>query len=90
MPIIPGSREAVGARDAHVLAGPRKAVVDPGVNGELYEVGDVDALVRLVAGILDDPARRDAMGRAARKTIRAHCSRERVTDINSRLLLKAG
>ena len=67
----------------------RDAVV-PGVNGELFAVGDVNALAGHIASILDDDARRERMGRAARATILELCSRERVSAINERLLLHAG
>ena len=45
-------------------------VVADGTSGVLAPFGDVDALTRGVESLLRDPARRDAMGRAARERAR--------------------
>ncbi len=61
-------------------------VVTPGRTGELFDVGDVDALVRHVEELLSNPERSHAVGAAARETIRAHCSRRRVAAISREAL----
>jgi L-malate glycosyltransferase len=43
-------------------------LVDDGVTGLLYEVGDVDAMAQGALSLLTDPARLDAMREAGRKT----------------------
>lgn len=65
-------------------------VVVAGVNGELHAVGDVAALAEHLRELLSDPARRATMGAAGRAASVRHCSRERVTAINRKLLLGAG
>jgi glycosyltransferase involved in cell wall biosynthesis len=81
---------AAGVAVVSTDVGEARDVVVPGVNGELVAVGDVEGLARTVAALLDDDARREAMGRAARATIQGHCSRERVRAVNERLLLREG
>jgi glycosyltransferase involved in cell wall biosynthesis len=46
--------------------GLRESVVD-GETGLLVPHGDVDALTEAIGGLIDDHARREAMGRAARR-----------------------
>ncbi|MHB8437647.1 MAG: glycosyltransferase family 4 protein [Acidimicrobiales bacterium] len=41
-------------------------MVEEGITGEIVDVGDPDALAEHLAGMLSDPARRAAMGRAGR------------------------
>ncbi len=77
---------AVGLPVIATDVGEVRDVVVPGENGELYEVGDVDAFVRVADSMLADGARRAAMGRAAAERIRSHCSRSRVAEINHGLL----
>ena len=64
-------------------------LVREGDNGHLFGVGDVDALVRLAAGLLDDPERRSSLGRRAAADARAVCGRERVCAL-FRGVLEAG
>ena len=84
--------EAMAAGVAVVVTdvGEVRDVVRPGENGEIVPVGDVEALAREIAAILDDDERREAMSRAARAAVVEHCSRERVAAINDGLLLHAG
>lgn len=77
---------AVGLPVIATDVGEIRDVVTPGINGELFEVGDVEAFVRAADAMLTDPVGREAMGRAAADTVRAHCSRTRVTQINHGLL----
>jgi glycosyltransferase involved in cell wall biosynthesis len=77
---------AVGIPVVSTDVGEARDVVVPGETGELVEVGDVPALARYAGELLDDDARRAAMGRAAPAAVRAHCSRERVREINRALL----
>ncbi len=46
-----------------------EAMIDDGVNGVLVEPGEIDAFAAACTGLLRDPGRRAAMGRAARSTI---------------------
>ena len=50
------------------LVGGVPELVEDGVNGLLYPVGDVDAMAEGAVGLLNDDARLDAMATAARKT----------------------
>ncbi|MDT0327309.1 glycosyltransferase family 4 protein [Nocardiopsis sp. DSM 44743] len=49
-----------------------EAVLDGGAAGETFAVGDADDLARRADALLDDPARRDALSRAARLAVRAY------------------
>jgi len=77
---------AVGLPVVVTDVGEARDVVVPGETGELVPVGDPAALARAAAALLEDDARREAMGRAASAAVRAHCSRARVTEINRGLL----
>lgn len=89
LPIAVCEAMAAGLAIVATDVGEIRDIVTPGVNGELFAVGDVATLERLVGELLDDDERRAAMGRAARATVRGHCSRERVRDVNRELLLAA-
>jgi glycosyltransferase involved in cell wall biosynthesis len=54
-------------------------VVEDGVCGTLVEPGDVGGLTTAIAGLLADPARREAYGTAAREVVRRHYDFARVT-----------
>ena len=56
-------------------------VVEDGVSGLLVPAGDVDALARAVQRLLDDPARRRAMGRAARQRAQEKFSADRIVPL---------
>jgi glycosyltransferase involved in cell wall biosynthesis len=43
-------------------------LIDDGVNGLLFNVGDVDAMAEAAIALLKDPTRYEAMRQAARKT----------------------
>lgn len=53
------------------IAGAR-TVVEDGVTGLLYPVGDVEALAAVTQRALNDPALRSAIGERARKRVQAH------------------
>ena len=55
-------------------------VVDNGVTGLLVPPGDPPALAEAVGGLLADPERLAAMGRAGRQRAVAHFSMERFVD----------
>ena len=77
--VLPSRREALpvtlreaGALSIPVIAadvGGVREIVTPRETGLLYPTGDVDALVRAVRGMLDDPSRAAAMGCAARQRV---------------------
>jgi glycosyltransferase involved in cell wall biosynthesis len=43
-------------------------LIDDGVNGLLFPVGDVDAMANAAIALLNDPPRFEALSRAARRT----------------------
>ena len=49
-----------------------RRVLHDGAYGELFRTGDVDDLASRLAALLDDPARRAAVGRAARTAVRRY------------------
>jgi L-malate glycosyltransferase len=51
-------------------------VIEHGVSGLLAPAGDADALARAVENLIQEPARRKALGRAAQSRARAHFSAE--------------
>jgi glycosyltransferase involved in cell wall biosynthesis len=67
-----------------------REVVDPGTTGLLVPVRDHDALTRAVEALVEDPARRGRMGKAARrKAVREFDDRRQVTitlDVYERLI----
>lgn len=63
--------------------------VQPGVNGFLFEPGDIDALVRHLT-TLADPQKRHMMGEAARQIVRGTFTVERMVDAFTRELLALG
>ena len=75
-------REA-GALSIPVIAadvGGVREIVVPRETGLLYPTGDVDALVRALRGMLDDPSRAAALGCAARQRIAKVFGMERWAD----------
>jgi len=60
------------------VGGASEQVID-GVNGRLVAARDVPALARAMVELCRDPARREAMGLAARDHIRRHFTLERMT-----------
>ncbi len=54
--------------------------IDPGESGLLVPVRDVDALVRMVRSLLDDPRRRRRMGEAGRKLAEREFAIERIVE----------
>ncbi len=61
-------------------------LVRDGENGHLFAVGDVGGLVRLAAGLLDDPGRCSSLGRRAAADARAVCGPERIRALYRGLL----
>jgi glycosyltransferase involved in cell wall biosynthesis len=53
-------------------------MVTPGVNGELVKTGDVDDMAEKIIALLDDPARLEAMGLAARTMVQGRFTWEAV------------
>ncbi len=47
-------------------------LIDDGVNGLLFEVGDIDGMAQAAISLLNDPARIEQMGAAARRTAQNH------------------
>ncbi len=69
--------------------GPRDVIAD-GETGLLVPRGDADALAAAIARLLDDPARRAAMGTAARAKVRAQFGVEHLIGEWQRVLDGAG
>ncbi len=59
--------------------GPLPEIVKDGVNGRLCAVDDISAFARAIRGLADDPIRMSEMGRAARETVEAKFSIDRMT-----------
>jgi N-acetyl-alpha-D-glucosaminyl L-malate synthase BshA len=53
-------------------------LIDDGVNGLLYEVGDVDGMAEGAISILSDPAQLERMSNAARRTAQDHFCASRI------------
>jgi N-acetyl-alpha-D-glucosaminyl L-malate synthase BshA len=53
-------------------------LIDDGINGLLYEVGDVNAMAKGSIMLLSDPARLETMAAAARKTAQDHFCASRI------------
>lgn len=73
---------------AHATGGLPEVVRD-GVTGFLVAPGDVEALAARLGALLDDPARRGAMGRAARADAVERFDREPLVDRWERLYARA-
>jgi glycosyltransferase involved in cell wall biosynthesis len=58
-----------------------REVVEPGRNGELVAVGDVEALVSEIEAMIEDPGRRAAMGAAGQELARERFDERRVVDM---------
>jgi glycosyltransferase involved in cell wall biosynthesis len=67
--------------------GEARDVLRPGVNGHLFDVGDVKALAGHVDGLLEDGDLWRRMSSAAARDARAVASRERIADLNRQILL---
>jgi glycosyltransferase involved in cell wall biosynthesis len=53
-------------------------VVEDGVSGLLVPAGDVDALAQALQRLIDDPARRVALGQAARRRAQEEFSADKI------------
>jgi glycosyltransferase involved in cell wall biosynthesis len=67
-----------GCPSAAFSVGGIPEVVESGKNGQLVPFGDTAALARAVEALLADPARRSALGRAARERALALFSADRI------------
>ncbi|MFA5494878.1 MAG: TIGR03088 family PEP-CTERM/XrtA system glycosyltransferase [Porticoccaceae bacterium] len=61
---------ATGLPVIATAVGGNPELVEDGVTGLLIRVGDTEALARAIGTLIDDPARRERMGRAAMQRIR--------------------
>jgi glycosyltransferase involved in cell wall biosynthesis len=80
---LPVTLRDAGALSIPVIAadvGGVREIVVPRETGLLYPTGDVDALVRALRGMLDDPSRAAALGCAARQRIAKVFGMERWAD----------
>jgi glycosyltransferase involved in cell wall biosynthesis len=59
-------------------------LIESGVNGLLYEVGDVDAMAAGALSILTDDARLEAFSAAARRTAQDHFCASRIIPLYER------
>jgi len=55
-------------------------IIDPGVTGLLYPMGDVDAMAKSVKHLLDNPERREKIGQVARAAVSQRFSVEAMVD----------
>ncbi len=58
-----------------------RQVVDDGVSGILFPVGDVSALIAAIERIGSDPALRESMGRASKERAAQHFNEDKVVEI---------
>jgi N-acetyl-alpha-D-glucosaminyl L-malate synthase BshA len=56
-------------------------LIEDGVTGSLFPVGDVEAMAECAIGLLKDPQRLEAMGAAARQTAQDHFCASRIIPI---------
>jgi glycosyltransferase involved in cell wall biosynthesis len=84
--VVLESMAAAAPTVATRVGGTPEAVVD-GVSGVLVAPGDAGALAVAIAGLLDDPARAAALGRAARQTVVEDFSVERMVSATEALYL---
>ncbi len=66
-------------------AGGLPEVVEDGVSGHLFDVGDIDGAASAALGLLADADRREAMSHAARERARAEFGAQRVVDTYEQL-----
>lgn len=71
LPMIILESMAAGCPTVATRVGGVATAIEDGVNGRLVEPRDPDALATAIVEMLDDPARRCALGKAARTTFRA-------------------
>jgi glycosyltransferase involved in cell wall biosynthesis len=53
-------------------------LIEDGVNGSLFPVGDIDNMAHRAIELLKDPQKLDAMGAAARQTAQDHFCASRI------------
>lgn len=80
LPIVLLQAAAMGVLAVATVTGAVADVVLDGPTGVLVAVGDAAALTEAVAGMLTDPARRVALGTAARDQVRAAFGTTRIVE----------
>jgi teichuronic acid biosynthesis glycosyltransferase TuaC len=85
--VMPSSIDAFGVAHIEAMAAGLPTIAGAGTGAEdvaragegmlLVRPGDVSELVRVLDGLLSDPARLEALGESARRTVREHFSWER-------------
>jgi glycosyltransferase involved in cell wall biosynthesis len=80
---------ACGVPIVAAMEGSAARIVEESGAGVVVPCGDVDALVRALAEVLDQDALRTAYGAAARRYAEAHFAVDRVADAYERVLLEA-
>jgi teichuronic acid biosynthesis glycosyltransferase TuaC len=85
--VMPSSIDAFGVAHIEAMAAGLPTIAGAGTGAEdvaragegmlLVRPGDVSELVRVLDGLLSDPARLEALGKSARRTVREHFSWER-------------
>jgi glycosyltransferase involved in cell wall biosynthesis len=59
-------------------------LIENGVNGCLFPVGDVESMAQCAIALLKDPARLETMGTAARQTAQDHFCASRIIPLYER------
>jgi glycosyltransferase involved in cell wall biosynthesis len=80
---LPGAAIEAGAAGSAVIAsdtGGLPEIIKDGRTGRLFEPGNAAALAQIAADLLDDPARRDRLGRAAVTDVRERFAPARLRD----------
>lgn len=88
--VLPSRHEVMAQTTLEAMAAARPVVstrtmgadeaIEDGVSGILVPVGDPEAMARELLALADDPARRAAIGAAARARIEAHFTLEKMLD----------
>jgi len=85
LPLVLLEAMAAGLPAVVTAVGGNPEVVEDGASGVLVPVGDEQALVKALSSLLNDPPRREQMGRAARQRFDRYFSLQKFIEAHERL-----